>query len=146
MKRKKDDAQGLVGFVFIMRGIPGSGKSSMAQHIAARNGSKSIICSADDWFTINGKYKFDSLKLMEAHAWCFDMFKDAIDRRAKTIIVDNTNLVKSWWGKYEAYAKRRGYAVATVTVEEWSVDKCAKRNRHSCPRDRIRGMRRCFER
>ena len=59
--------------MFIMRGISGSGKSTKAREIMAKEnscGNAAIICSADDFFMASGKYKFDASKLGQAHAWC----------------------------------------------------------------------------
>ena len=60
--------------LIIMRGIPGSGKTTLARKIedlAMRSGYKITgICSADDYFVKNGKYVFDGKKLGEAHKFC----------------------------------------------------------------------------
>ena len=57
----------------IMRGLPGSGKSTRArQHVAAAAGAGSTVCSADDYFVAlgGGKYRFDPRQLGAAsHGW-----------------------------------------------------------------------------
>jgi uridine kinase len=59
--------------MFINRGLPGSGKSTLTRKIAALYESeerKCVVCAGDDFFTdkITGEYKFDPNKLQEAHA------------------------------------------------------------------------------
>ena len=50
--------------VIINRGIPASGKSSFAKEIVrgiGEYGLTSISCSSDDYFMVDGEYKFDGL-------------------------------------------------------------------------------------
>ena len=56
--------------MFINRGLPGSGKSTLSKNIASVYGvDKTVICSGDDHFTdANGVYKFDQNKLAKAHS------------------------------------------------------------------------------
>lgn len=56
--------------MFINRGLPGSGKSTLSKKISSLYGfERSVICAGDDFFTDStGKYVFDSTKLEEAHA------------------------------------------------------------------------------
>jgi uridine kinase len=58
--------------MFVMRGLPGSGKSTLSKRIATvydTEDQKTVICSGDDYFTDpeNGEYKFNAQKLQEAH-------------------------------------------------------------------------------
>lgn len=53
--------------MFINRGLPGSGKSTLSNKIKNIY-EKTVICSGDDYFTSSsGEYKFDASKLSEAH-------------------------------------------------------------------------------
>ena len=61
--------------LYIMRGLPGSGKSSLSNQILQayqNNGKKAFISSADDFFVNQhtGRYIFDASRLEEAHDWC----------------------------------------------------------------------------
>jgi adenylylsulfate kinase-like enzyme len=59
--------------MFVMRGLPGSGKSTLCNRIATTYTSDAtgptIVCSGDDFFTdiTTGEYKFDAEMLSEAH-------------------------------------------------------------------------------
>jgi len=81
--------------VIIMRGVPGSGKSSLADRVQLNDSSASsikTIVSADN-FHINedGEYNWDPAKIGEAHAQCFRLFNEALERGDDLIVVDNTN-------------------------------------------------------
>jgi adenylate kinase family enzyme len=54
--------------LFLVRGIPGSGKSTFAKHIW----NEYAICEADKFFhnKETGEYNFDPSRLKEAHEWC----------------------------------------------------------------------------
>ena len=58
--------------MLILRGLPGSGKSTLCKKIAKSfrtEERETVVCSGDDFFTDpkTGKYKFDGSKLIEAH-------------------------------------------------------------------------------
>lgn len=90
-------------WVIVMRGLPGSGKSTFAtQMVAAADvmGFRAVICSADRFFIgADGVYRFRREGLADAHAFCRDQFDNimAIDDRdderyVDIIIVDNTSI------------------------------------------------------
>jgi T4 RnlA family RNA ligase len=100
--------------VIILRGIVGSGKSSLAKLISSMESS--IICSADDYFVEDGEYKFDKNKLESAHGNCFELFCNSIDKEISTIIVDNTNSKLSEYKKYIDVANLRGYLPIVLEI------------------------------
>jgi len=60
----------------LVRGLPGSGKSTFANFIW----NDYAICEADKFFTDKeGNYNFDASKLKEAHKWC----KEQVEIRMK---------------------------------------------------------------
>ena len=71
--------------VIILRGLPGSGKSSYAQK------QQAVVCSADNYFIVGGEYRFDRTKLRQAHGECFKLFIESLQKQKPLIIVDNTN-------------------------------------------------------
>ena len=48
----------------LMRGLPGSGKSTKAKKIAGQIG---VVFSTDDFFMVNGQYKYDPKMIGEYH-------------------------------------------------------------------------------
>jgi tRNA uridine 5-carbamoylmethylation protein Kti12 len=73
--------------LLILRGPPGSGKTTLAHN---RFNSWTIV-SADDYFTdSNGKYNFIPSMIQRAHDDCLSRTKKAI-AEGKNVVVDNTN-------------------------------------------------------
>lgn len=71
----------------IVRGLPGSGKSTYAKKLADETGAVHI--ESDMYFEQGGEYKFDPSKLQAAHKWCQNEFR-RLYQAGKDIIVSNT--------------------------------------------------------
>jgi len=129
--------------LYIVRGLPGSGKSTFARSIA-----KSYqIFEADQYFMEKGKYNFDATKLKEAHNDC----KQRVVRRMRenlfnsiffnNIVVSNT-FTQDWEMKYyRSIGKRYGYKVHTIIVENRHYGT----NVHGVPEDKLQVMEDRFE-
>jgi tRNA uridine 5-carbamoylmethylation protein Kti12 len=138
--------------LYIMRGLPGSGKSTMARHILAQSlseGAEGYIFSTDDYFlSLDGKYIFDPIKLAAAHAWNQDRAVKAMTKHVDTIIIDNTNILKDHYALYVTEAKARGYRINIVTVGSFDpdfIEQCFLRNTHGVPLHTIQRMAKNFE-
>lgn len=116
--------------LFIVRGLPGAGKSTLAKQLA---GEKGVSYSTDDFFMNAGKYQFDPNLLPSAHNWNFSRSVKAIDEGISPIVIDNTN-VQAWEAKrYVKYAIDHGYKVEVREPDTpWKFDakELAKRNKH----------------
>src|ERR1035438_1858850 len=81
--------------VFIMRGLPVSGKCSMVKVIQDfywKGVGDPIIASADDYFVVDGEYNYDRTKIGEAHKWCMGKFLSNFKDGPGPYFVDNTNI------------------------------------------------------
>ena len=123
--------------VIIMRGIPGSGKSTMAQQLAGDTGK---IHSTDDYFMKDGKYEFDTNKLRRNHQLNFQAFKRDLALGISPVIVDNTNSQKWEYENYTKAAEDAGYEVEVVQVPHIDPKHAAQRNTHGVPEESIRRM------
>ena len=129
--------------LYIVRGLPGSGKSTFARSIA-----KSYqVFEADQYFMKDGEYNFDPSKLKEAHDNCRqrvvrrmrkNLFNSTLFR---TIVVSNT-FTQEWEMKfYRNIARRYGYKVHTIIVE----NRHHGINVHGVPPDKVKVMEDRFE-
>jgi len=131
--------------LFLVRGLPGAGKSTFAKHIW----NEYAICEADKYF-INketGEYEFDATKLREAHEWC----RSEVEIRMKDhqlnaqyypeIVVSNT-FTQEWEMKaYMDLAAKYGYQVVSLIVE----NRHGNSSVHDVPDETIEKMKSRFE-
>ena len=71
--------------LYLVRGIPGSGKSTFAKNAY----KMAIHLEADMYFMQDKEYKFDASKLHEAHKWCYSS-TELLLRGGFDVIVSNT--------------------------------------------------------
>ncbi len=139
--------------VFILRGLPGSGKSYYAQKVCdemvAGNEKDYLICSTDDFFYQGEKYVFDKVKLPENHSLNLARFIRALAQSIPLVIADNTHIKKWEFLPYVEAAHALGYQVKEVIVGNVK-DKAmqhlyAQRNQHGLPLKVISKMAYQFE-
>jgi len=127
--------------VYIMRGLPGSGKSTMAKNMAGATGR---VVSADDFFMVDGEYRFDVAKLGEAHGQCMRRAIEHVQRDVEApLVVDNTNISNVEIAPYVLLAQAYGWFPQILTLHSESayiVSVCAKRNSHGVPIERVTAM------
>jgi len=137
----------------VLRGLPGSGKSHIANTLAKNLGY--IICSADYYWIENGEYKFDLNKLRNAHDFCYNMAK-ALVSQEKNIIIDNTNTTKQEYGKYTDLAFFNKYDIMIEIAnfdgkafdektKQWNVNFLYENNVHKVPLGTLGKMAKRFE-
>jgi len=92
----------------IVRGVSGSGKSNLANVLSDYYNAE--ICSADDYFMVDGVYKFDFSKIGAAHQYCYDKAEQMI-KDHQSVIIDNTNCTISEMKKYVQLAVAHDYII-----------------------------------
>ena len=108
--------------VFVLRGLPGCGKSTLADEIISlcdHVNIRSRICSADWWFTRGGTYHWDGRELQEAHVYCKGKFLLCMAELDQVIVVDNTNLRTE---DFTWYVDMANYNLYDPTVVEFVID------------------------
>jgi len=122
--------------VIIMRGIPGSGKSTRARELVGEG----IIHSTDDLFMVNGEYKFNHRMLGYNHGKNLKNFIKSLELGLSPVIVDNTNVRKRDYKGYVKAAEDAGYEVEFEVLPLIDVKVATARNTHSVPEFAIQRM------
>ena len=125
--------------LILLRGLPGSGKSTVAKAIQPSGWSAHY--EADMFFMKNGEYVFDPTQLRDAHAWCQDQTRKAMVDEIPTVIISNT-FTQEW--EMEAYyllAKEFGYTVFSMIVE----NRHDGVNSHGVPAEKLEQMKNRFQ-
>ncbi|CAE8613308.1 unnamed protein product [Polarella glacialis] len=117
----------------ILRGFPGSGKSSLAAQL--RQQGQACLVSADDSFMGMGN-------IQEAHAECRRKFLEAV-ASGLPVVVDNTNIRKADYAFYSSKAESEGYSVVVIEFvcnSTAELERLRQRSRHSVPGDKVGAM------
>jgi len=129
--------------LYIVRGVPGSGKSTLAKSIA----KSWQIFEADKYFMKNGNYEFNFNGLKDAHNFCKRQVHKAMYPNLvnslfyRNIVVSNT-FTQEWEMKfYQIIAKKYGYKVYTIIVE----NRHGGKNEHGVHDEKIEQMKNRFE-
>lgn len=147
--------------LFIMRGLPGSGKSSIAESLVGGGwhstvkdfrflvGREGVICTTDAYFyddwSPDGSYLFDPTKIALNHQLNQAAVQFAMDQGVPAIVVDNTNVQKWETDAYVQLAHQNGYKIVVVEVPHSDLQTCADRNGHNVPSEVITNMDRRWE-
>ena len=108
------------GVLFLVRGLPGSGKTSFASAIW----NDYAVCEADKFFyDKEGNYNFDPSKLKEAHAWCKNEVESRMIEHQNNqqyypdIAVSNTFTQEWEMEDYFKLAEKYEYKVVSLILE-----------------------------
>jgi len=141
--------------LIIMRGIPGSGKSTKAKELVGSG----AIHSTDDVIETMGDYnKFfnnmvankDFSPLSKAHNTNFQNAVTSMKNGVTPVIIDNTNIRPAEAKNYVEAALNLGYSDDNIKFVEigtggLSAEELAQRNTHGVPLDKIKSMIQAYE-
>ena len=120
--------------LILLRGLPGSGKSTFAKLICNQH------VEADMYFMQDGEYKFDATKLKQDHEQCRNKTEAWMQKRYN-VVVSNTFTQEWEIGAYYELAKQYGYRVHSLIVE----NRHGGVNEHGVPEDKLKQMKNRFE-
>lgn len=95
--------------VIIMKGLPGSGKSTRARQFGMP------VVSADHFFYVEGEYRFNPTKILDAHAACQCKAIEFFSAQT-SFVVDNTNVRRAEYAVYVKLAEKFGFDVRFVQM------------------------------
>jgi predicted kinase len=136
--------------LFIIRGLPGVGKSTLAERLALPWN----IVEADQFWTKDdptGEYKFDGSRAFEAHQWCERQTNDRLVAAQLAhndidVVVANTFVLRSMYQPYVDMARMLDVNTVVITVDaRWTDEELAARTKHGVPVGTIEMMRRKWE-
>ena len=131
----------MAGVLIILRGLPGSGKTSFAKYMFSNN-----VFEADQYFyDSQGKYNFDASKLHAAHIDCQKRVEELMQMSETTqyggeIVVSNTATTEKELKPYLDLASKYGYKVVSLIVENRHGNKSV----HGVPDETMDKMRERF--
>lgn len=110
--------------LFLLRGVPGAGKSTLARLMTETLAPFAFAASSDDFMVDeNGDYKYDRSRCEEVHGKCETAIGKAMECETPFIFVHNT-MTRTWeMQNYFQMAEQYGYRVFSLIVE----------NRHGNP-------------
>lgn len=134
-------------FILLIRGLPGSGKTSLSSMIGLPTPSgimaRPVPCAADDYFLDEaGHYVFNPELLGEAHKACQAKAAVAISL-GKSVVVHNTFIERWEMEPYFQMAHEFDCKVIVVSTFDGGCDDAAlaERNGHGVPVESIADMR-----
>ena len=136
--------------LIVMRGIPGSGKSTKAKTLV----KEGKIHSTDDLIDASGDYReffakmiatHDFSGLSKMHSKNLNDAKVSMKAGISPVIIDNTNIKQNESKSYVVAALQMGYADNNIKFVDIGTaglmaEALAKRNTHGVPLDKIKAM------
>jgi len=125
-------------FAFIMRGVPGSRKTTTARFLA---GARGVIHSVDDYHKQDsGEFLWDDESKEEHYEKNFEAFVKSLDNSVGIVVCDCINITREEYIKYVQASRDRGYTTATVTMTAPTPKQAAESNQHDVSFDQIVDM------
>ena len=105
--------------VYLMRGLPGCGKSFTARQLAGETG---VVLETDAYFYTQvgddpGKYDWSDDLLPAARQWNLANFREAVAKGVSPIVVDRGNGLNPETRQYAAFGVEHGYRVELAEPE-----------------------------
>ena len=128
--------------LILVRGLPGSGKTTLAKLIVSLVEDGAAV-AADDFFEDEeGNYQFDPTRLQEVHEKCQETVHRLMRDGYSVLVVHNTFSQRWEMERYIRTARDSGYQLIVIDLFNAgkSVDELTERNLHGAPREAVRTM------
>lgn len=124
--------------LYLIRGVPGSGKSSFAMQLF-NAGLIQNIFEADDWMYEDGLYVFKPDKLSYSHRMCQSNTVESLIE-GRSVAVSNTSTTEKEVETYRRIAEECNANFVSLIVE----NRHDGANIHNVPEDKIQQMKQRF--
>lgn len=122
----------------LIRGIPGSGKTSLAYVLQQDRRTTSLHFEADQFFMKNGEYLFDRTRLREAHEYCQDQTRLHLSRGFHVIVSNTFTTLKEMKPYFQMIHEYGKQPAVYVCQSNWG-------NEHGVPDDVLQAMTERFQ-
>jgi hypothetical protein len=145
--------------LFILRSLPGAGKSTLAQLLSGGNADN--VCSADDfpgmytWSDDGVLISFNGMKphpehgvqIRAGHFWCQEKARQLMSDGVNNVVIDNTNTQRKEFQPYLELAEEFGYRVTVISLFDGGCtdEELVSRNVHGVPLRGVQAMRERYE-
>lgn len=127
----------MVKTLYIMRGLPGSGKTTKAREIGG------VIVSHDDVLP-EDREDMPRKEWVAVKERSVRLVREAMQRGERKVVVDNCHATAKSFAPYLELARQHGYSIAIVDMHGQPSDaltlECFKRTTHMTPLSVIREM------
>lgn len=122
--------------LFLLRGLPGSGKTTLANSIGG------TWVEADTYhLNREGIYAWKPENVKKAHNWCQNVVEESMNWGTERIVVSNTFTQEWEMELYFKLAEKYGYRVYCLIVE----NRHGGVNEHGVPQETLDKMKKRFE-
>lgn len=124
--------------IILIRGVPGSGKTTMAEALKSVSPETYVPCSADEFYlNPEGDYRWSKEYISKAHMWCKLNTLKALYHKQTPVV--NCCFVSNWeMDDYFKMAVEERVPVLVVTL------KTRFQNQHGVPEDKVADMEKRF--
>ena len=131
----------------LVRGLPGSGKTSFMWRCVGDMLGVVYQIATDDFFMVDGKYQFDPKLLTENHEKCRLQVQEWLEGQKGDVWVHNTFSCRWEMEPYLTLAASNNYFVTVIDIFDGGCtdEELAKRNSHGVPIEGITAMRNRWE-